>query len=63
MFGVIYLFISEKIVFMELHKTGCTHIRNTLKTILDGDFVGKHNQASSDLFRRERIFLGSVRDP
>lgn len=50
-------------MFVELHKTGCTHIRNTLKHLLGGEFVGKHNQVSSDLFSKERVFLGSIRDP
>ena len=57
------MFISEKFVFLELHKTGCTHIRNVLAELVNGELVGKHNQASQDLFTRERVFLGSVRDP
>lgn len=57
------MFISEKIVFMELQKTGCTHIRNLLKEIVGGEFVERHIQADPRLFTRERAFLGSVRDP
>jgi len=57
------MFISPKIVYVELHKTGCTHIRNLLKQLLGGEFVGKHNQATADLFREGRFFLGSIRDP
>lgn len=57
------MFISEKAVYLELHKTGCTHIRNVLKDLLGGKFVGKHNQAMPDLFRSQRLFLGSIRDP
>lgn len=57
------MFISDKFVFLELHKTGCTHIRKTLNYLLDGELIGSHNQASRDLFTEERIFLGSIRDP
>ncbi len=57
------MYISERFVFIELHKTGCTHIRNILKELFDGDFTGKHDQASFDLFSGERVFLGSIRDP
>ncbi|MEO1957260.1 MAG: hypothetical protein ABGX03_04970 [Methylophilaceae bacterium] len=31
--------------------------------LLDGELVGGHNQACSDLFNQKRIFLGSIRDP
>ncbi|PSO70695.1 MAG: hypothetical protein BRC42_09380 [Cyanobacteria bacterium QS_1_48_34] len=57
------MFVSEKVVFVELHKTGCIHIRNALKEVLGGEFVGKHNQVSSDLFTKGKIFLGSIRHP
>lgn len=57
------MFVSDKIVFMELQKTGCTHIRNLLKEIVGGEFVERHIQADPRLFTGDRSFLGSVRDP
>lgn len=57
------MFVSDKIVFMELQKTGCTHIRNLLKEIVGGRFVERHIQADPHLFTNGRFFLGSVRDP
>ena len=57
------MFVSEKIVFMELQKTGCTHIRNLLMEIVGGKFVERHIQADPRLFDGDRTFLGSVRDP
>lgn len=56
------MFISEKIAFVELHKTGCTYIRNALKCFVEGDLLGKHNQAESSLLNGRKI-LGSIRDP
>lgn len=57
------MFLSNRIVYLELHKTGCTHIGKVLDNILDGKFVGKHNHATPDLFLSNKVFLGSVRDP
>ncbi len=57
------MFVSDKVVFIELHKTGCTHIRDLLGDLVGGEFAGKHNQVDSDLFSGNRVFLGSVRDP
>lgn len=57
------MFVSDRIVFLELHKTGCTHIRNLLLELVGGRLEGKHNQAAAALFTPGRIFLGSVRNP
>lgn len=57
------MFVSDRIVFLELQKTGCTHIRNLLKEIVGGQLVMRHNQAGSPLFTGDRFFLGSIRDP
>ncbi len=57
------MFISDRLVFLELHKTGCTKIRSILMTLLDGDLVGSHNRAGAELLDGQRMFLGSVRDP
>jgi hypothetical protein len=57
------VFISDQFAFLELHKTGCTHIRKILNELLDGELVGSHNQAHSELFTGKRKFLGSIRDP
>jgi len=57
------MFVSDRIVFLELQKTGCTHIRNLLREIVGGQFFMRHNQADPSLFTGERFFLGSIRDP
>jgi len=56
------MFVSEQFVYLELHKTGCTHTRKILNTVLDGELIGSHNRAPESLFDG-RIFLGSVRNP
>ena len=57
------MFISEKIVFIELQKTGSTHIRTLLSYLLEGQRIGKHNLPTPEIFTSQRSFLGSVRDP
>jgi len=57
------MFVSDRIVFVELQKTGCTHIRKLLKEIVGGELIDKHNQAGSHLFTGDRFFLGSIRNP
>lgn len=57
------MFISDRLVFIELHKTGCSHIRKVLSDALDGKVVGKHNQVPADLFTERRSFVGSIRNP
>jgi hypothetical protein len=57
------MFVSPKLVFLELHKTACTHIRGLLAEVVGGELDGKHNLATPDLFQPGRAFFGSVRDP
>lgn len=57
------MFISDEIVFVELQKTGCSHIRVLLSKFLQGDLIGKHNRPDHDLLKSKRTFLGSVRNP
>jgi hypothetical protein len=57
------MFVSDSIVFVELQKTGCTHIRRLLKEIVGGELIDKHDQAARRLFDGERFFLGSIRNP
>ncbi|MGD1943433.1 MAG: hypothetical protein ACFB0G_19225 [Leptolyngbyaceae cyanobacterium] len=57
------MFVSKEIVFIELHKTGSSHIDKLLAQVLSGRKVGKHNPATADLFNGNRSFIGSVRNP
>jgi len=55
------MFVSEKIVFLELHKTGGSHIGHLLSSLLEGEQVGKHNTLKG--LYRNRTILGSIRNP
>ncbi|MEL6870163.1 MAG: hypothetical protein AAFO81_10225 [Pseudomonadota bacterium] len=55
------MFVSEKLVFLELHKTGGSHIGHWLRQTLGGEQVGKHNRLAPEL--RDRFIVGSIRNP
>ena len=55
------MFVSEKLVFIELHKTGGTHIGRWLAKLVGGEQIGKHNRVPPELW--DRFIIGSVRNP
>lgn len=57
------MYLSEKFVFVELHKTGCTHIVRLLAETTAGKIVGKHNAPSQKILNSTRTFIGSIRNP
>ncbi len=57
------MLIAKDFIYLELQKTGGTHIRRVLKDLVGGEIIGKHNRASSTLFATGKPFLGSIRDP
>jgi hypothetical protein len=58
------MFISDRLIFLQLQKTGCTHIANLLtQYIPEGKMVGKHNPLSADFQKGTRYIVGSIRNP
>lgn len=57
------MFINDKLIYLELHKTGCTHVRERLRELAGGELVGKHNQIPRNLLETNRVIVGSVRNP
>src|SRR5690625_3551544 len=55
------MFVSDVVIFTELHKTGGTHIGHWLQKLVGGEQVGKHIRVPPQL--RDRFVLGSVRNP
>lgn len=55
------MFISDSLIFVELHKTAGSHIGKCLNKILVGEQVGKHNAVPVEL--HDRFILGSIRNP
>lgn len=55
------MFVSDSLIFVELHKTAGSHIGRCLNKILTGEQVGKHNAVPPEL--QDRFILGSIRNP
>lgn len=52
---------TDRLLYIDLHKTGCSHIRRMLQIVVEGQLVGKHNRPA--LMPADRLIVGSVRNP
>lgn len=57
------MFVTDDLIFIELHKTGSSHIAKLLSSITDGKQIGKHNPAQPKHFDGNHTFLSSIRNP
>ena len=57
------MFVSDALVFLELQKTGCTHIAKLMAQVVPGKQIGKHNRLPQDLRDSQRQIVGSIRNP
>jgi len=57
------MLITDQLVFVELQKTGSTHIKGLLRKMLGGENDGKHNVPTEELINSGRKFIASVRNP
>lgn len=57
------MFITDKLIYIQMQKTGCTHIAFLLSKLFEGKQVGKHNAASEDQINTDVYFLSSIRNP
>lgn len=55
------MFINDKLIYLQLQKTACTHIALLLDSRLPGKQVGKHGPLTQD--PGDRLVVGSVRNP
>ena len=55
------MFINDKLIYLQLQKTACTHIALLLNSHLPGKQVGKHGPLTRD--PGDRLVVGSVRNP
>lgn len=57
------MLICDKLVFIELQKTGSTHIKQLLRDLVGGINDGKHNTPDERMLQCGKPFIGSVRNP
>lgn len=55
------MFVSDRLVFLELQKTGGSHIRRLLEKYVEGRLVGKHNRVAKEY--TDKYVVGSIRNP
>lgn len=64
------MLIGKNIIYLELQKTGSTHIKQLLKTVLDEEIIliGKHNTISEvqkklEINTEDKLIIGNIRNP
>lgn len=57
------MFVSDRFIYVQMQKTGCTHIASLLERICPGETVGKHNRATAEQQASGRCFISSTRNP
>lgn len=57
------MFTCDQLIYIQLQKTGCTHIEHLLSTLLDGNRIGKHNPATQEQLASRNYFISSIRNP
>lgn len=58
------MLVSKRLIYLELHKTGCTHIGRLLSELIDIKRVGnKHSRMPSHLQNTKKYIVASIRNP
>jgi hypothetical protein len=58
------MIITDRVVFLQLQRTGCTHIERLLNDMFGGhDPFGKHRPLPRDFDFGSRLIVGSIRNP
>lgn len=57
------MFISDRLIFLQLQRTGCSHIAKLLATLVKGQQIGKHNALPESLRYSDKYVIGSIRNP
>ena len=57
------MFESKELIFVQLQKTGCSHITSLLQQLFDGQRLGNHRAANAEQLASGKTFLASIRNP
>ena len=57
------MFQCDQLIYIQMQKTGCTHIASLLSSLFNGEQIGKHNAATADQITSNRYFISSIRNP
>ena len=57
------MFVGERLVYLQLQKTGCSHVAKLLAECIEGEQIGEHNRLPPDFALGGRSVVGSIRSP
>lgn len=57
------MFKCDELIYIQMHKTGCSHVASLLSKLFDGQMIGKHNAATPEDIRSTPYFISSIRNP
>ena len=57
------MIVSDKIVFLQLQKSGCTHVERVLNRYFGAEQQGKHHPLPRGIRLNDRKVLSSIRNP
>lgn len=57
------MFVTDKFVYIQMQKTGCSHIALLLSSLFEGEQIGKHDPATPEQISRKLRFISSIRNP
>jgi len=55
------MFVTDKLIYIQLHKTGCTHIAHLLSKYIGGQQLKKHSWLQN--YNTTKTIIGSIRNP
>lgn len=57
------MFVSDQLTYIQMQKTGCTHIASLLQRFFKGAQIGKHNAPGTADIKSSHFYLSSIRNP
>jgi hypothetical protein len=61
--GAALVFVTDQLIYIQMQKTGSSHIVSLLSGLFDGEQVGNHNAASAAQIASDLYFISSIRNP
>jgi hypothetical protein len=57
------MYKTDELIYIQIQKTGCSHIAELLSKLFDGKQIGKHNAATQHDLNSGRHVISSIRNP
>ncbi|NQZ68175.1 MAG: hypothetical protein HRT89_08895 [Lentisphaeria bacterium] len=57
------MFKCDQLIYLQMQKTGCSHIAFLLSKLFDGQIIGKHTPAPQEDIESNTYIISSIRNP